>query len=241
MKSWVVVGSLLMVSLPVAARNPDADALRQQLKVQELIRQNELDELTRHQATLQEAWVRIDRELADHIRAQQQGESLESIQLRDDDLRLAEAEMMMHLLESQRLRRSLMDSQALIAATEDEIRRLETVVGPDEDPLTGNWRVVVEPGGQEGFLSLELDGTLVQGTYRLDGGWTGSLRGTLIAGKVRLERIDSQMGFVAIFYGRLQVSGGRSRLQGNWEATQLASGLPSAGSWVAERVEELPD
>jgi len=55
---------------------------------------------------------------------------------------------------------------------------------------------------------------------------------------VRLERIDSQIGFAAIFYGRLVGRGENLRLQGNWEATQLASGLPSRGSWTATRVSD---
>jgi hypothetical protein len=67
------------------------------------------------------------------------------------------------------------------------------------------------------------------------------VRGTLVAEKVRLERIDSQMGFAAILHGRLQVQGETARLQGSWEATQLATGLPASGTWVAERVSELEE
>jgi hypothetical protein len=77
---------------------------------------------------------------------------------------------------------------------------------------------------------------LVTGTYSLSGGFSGSFRGTFVAGKVRLERIDSQYGFAAIFYGRLVGRGKNARLQGNWEATQLSSGLPSMGSWTATRI-----
>jgi hypothetical protein len=85
---------------------------------------------------------------------------------------------------------------------------------------------------------LQQQGTLVSGTYALSGGFSGSFRGTLVAGKVRLERIDSQIGFAAIFYGRLLGQGRNLRLQGNWEATQLASGLPSNGNWSARKTEE---
>jgi hypothetical protein len=53
-----------------------------------------------------------------------------------------------------------------------------------------------------------------------------------------MERIDSQMGFVAIFYGALRVEGDDIRLEGKWEATQLATGMPSAGGWVATRLGE---
>jgi hypothetical protein len=127
-----------------------------------------------------------------------------------------------------------------IAELEAEVERLESAVGTSDDPVSGPWRLVVEPGGQEGYMSLVLDGTLVQGTYQLAGGWTGSLRGTLVAGKLRLERIDSQIGFSSVFYARLIGSGEEARLEGTWDATQLATGMPSSGSWVAERVRELP-
>jgi hypothetical protein len=99
---------------------------------------------------------------------------------------------------------------------------------------------MVEPD-QEGTAYLQQMGTLVTGTYALSGGFSGSFRGTLVAGKVRLERIDSQIGFAAIFYGRLIGEGPNARLQGNWEATQLASGLPSAGSWTGRRIVEEPE
>jgi hypothetical protein len=97
--------------------------------------------------------------------------------------------------------------------------------------------LVVEPG-QEGVAYLQQQGTLVSGTYSLSGGFSGSFRGTFVAGKVRLERIDSQYGFAAIFYGRLVGRDRNARLQGNWEATQLASGLPAMGSWTATRIIE---
>jgi hypothetical protein len=125
----------------------------------------------------------------------------------------------------------------MIAAIELEVQRLSAGIGGAEAPLTGAWRLAVEPG-QEGVAYLEQQGTLVAGTYSLSGGFDGSFRGTFVAGKVRLERIDSQYGFAAIFYGRMVGQGRNARLQGNWEATQLASGLPSMGSWTATRLIE---
>ena len=220
------------------AGSPSAAALRQELKIQQALLEQQLEELRLHRGDIIEAWVRIDRESADHLRAQEQNETTESLRLRDADLRRAEAELMMHVTEAQRVRRALMTTRALIDETKAELERQRTEVGPKNDPITGTWKVYHEPGGQEGEFYLQLDGTLVQGTYSLDGGWAGSLRGTLVAGKVRLERIDRQIGFAAILYGQLMMSDGHSRLQGRWEATQLSSGLPSAGSWVAERMEE---
>jgi hypothetical protein len=220
------------------AGNPSAAALRRELRIQEVLLEKQFEELRLNRADILEAWVRIDRESADHLRAQEQDETTESLRLRDADLRSAEAELMMHIEEAQRVRRALVTKRALIDETEAELGRQRTEDSLGNDPITGTWNVFHEPGGQEGQFYLQLDGTLVQGTYSLDGGWAGSLRGTLVAGKVRLERIDQQIGFAAILYGQLMESDGKARLQGRWEATQLASGLPSAGSWLAERTDD---
>ena len=97
------------------------------------------------------------------------------------------------------------------------------------------WNVAIEPGGLKGNFDLRLDGTIVTGVYQLSGGWKGSLRGTFIDGSVHLERIDTQQGFVATYDGRLVVRGGEKRLEGSWQATNLAAGLPGAGTWVGRR------
>lgn len=230
----------LAVAVPAFAAQPVTQGLREQLRIQTDLLRLDLQELENERAKLQETWVRVERSAADLVAAQQQGESLDSLKLRDEDLRRAESELMMHLANIQRIRRDAFAKQALLDATSAEIDRLEQRVGPEEDPLSGTWRLVMEPGGQEGLMFLQLDGTLVQGTYRLDGDWSGSLRGTLVSGKVRLERIDAQVGYAATLYGKLTTRGGQSRLEGTWEATQLSSGLPSGGSWIAERVEEPP-
>jgi hypothetical protein len=222
---------VLAVASPAFAAQPLTQSLREQLKIQSDLLRLDLAELEDQRGKLQEAWIRVEQGASDLATAQTQGESLESLKLRDQDLRQAEAELMMHLDSMQRIRREVLTTQAMIGAIEEEIRRLEQQVGPEPDPLSGTWRVVMEPGGQEGMMALQLDGTLVQGTYRLSGDWSGSLRGTLVSGKVRLERIDSQVGYAATLYGKLTARGATARLDGTWEATQLAAGLPSGGSW----------
>jgi len=230
-----------VVAVSVFAAQPVTEALREQLRIHQEMLRRDLLELEDQRALIQEAWIRVERGAADLAAAQRQGESLESLRLRDEDLRRAESELLMELFAIQRVRRDILEGQTLIEATEDEIRRLAQEVGPRFDPLTGTWSVVMEPGGQEGTMYLQLDGTLVQGTYRLDGDWSGSVRGTYVSGKLRLERIDSQIGFAATLFGRLRVVGDSSTIEGNWEATQLSAGMPSGGSWVAERVDEVED
>ena len=116
-----------------------------------------------------------------------------------------------------------------------EVKRLEETLQATGDDLSGRWQVAIEPGGLKGTFDLRLFGTLVSGVYELAGGWKGSLRGTLVGNTVRLERIDSQLGFVAVYTGRLEVRGAERRIEGTWQATNLAAGLPSAGTWLAQR------
>ncbi len=75
---------------------------------------------------------------------------------------------------------------------------------------------------------MTLDGTIVSGEYTLEGGFSGSLRGTLVNDRLRLERVDSRLGFSAIFYGRVARDG--SSIAGTWEATTFGAGASGAGS-----------
>ena len=60
--------------------------------------------------------------------------------------------------------------------------------------LPETWEVVFMPLQHRGTFSLRQSGTIISGTYQLDGGWTGSLQGTLVNRKVYLVRIDSKLG-----------------------------------------------
>ncbi len=220
---------------PALAAGQVAESLREQARVRESLLAKQVQDLGDMREELREIWTRLEQQTGGLLRAQEEGESVESLRLRDTDLRRAETELLAALLEAQQKRNSMLENRIMIASIELEAQRLAAEIGGAEAPLTGAWQLMVEPG-QEGVAHLQQLGTLVTGTYALSGGFTGSFRGTFVAGKVRLERIDSQYGFAAIFYGRLVGRGQNARLQGNWEATQLASGLPAMGSWTATRV-----
>ncbi len=103
------------------------------------------------------------------------------------------------------------------------------------DPVSGRWRVRLLPQNQTAVFELSLSGTLVSGTYRIDGGSSGSLRGTYAEGRIRLERIDAARGFDTVYLGTLQAVEGATQIRGSWTATELASGQPAQGEWVAAR------
>ena len=136
------------------------------------------------------------------------------------------------LLEKRRLLADrIVERRRSIAALEGEL-----LTRKPADALSGRWSVTLDPGAQRGVFRMSLDGAIVSGEYTLEGGYSGSLRGTLVNDRLRLERVDSRLGFSAIFYGR--VARDVSSIAGTWEATTFGSGAPGAGIWKALREEE---
>ncbi len=144
--------------------------------------------------------------------------------------------------------RALQDSRRLTAARVieksrkisllgDELKKRKTGEALFPDPISGRWGVLINPMNRKGEMRLVLDGTLVYGDYILDGGFRGSLRGTFVGDKLSLQRIDSERGFDANFYGRVNVS--QRKLAGTWEGTQIVPATgPSAGTWTAGQILE---
>jgi hypothetical protein len=237
MKRTLLLAVLLAIVTPSSGEAQVADSLREQIRIREIVLEGQLEDIAEARQQLRELWSQLELQSGNLMRAQREGETVESLRLRDEDLRRIESEFLGAIFGFQQERRAALEHRTMLAVMATEVERLSAEVGEAEAPLTGTWRLVVEPG-QDGMAYFQQQGTLVTGTYALTGGFSGSFRGTLVAGKVRLERIDSQIGFAAIFYGRLVGQGRNLRLQGNWEATQLASGLASAGNWTGTKVQE---
>ncbi|MEO8347660.1 MAG: hypothetical protein ABI610_02020, partial [Acidobacteriota bacterium] len=165
----------------------------------------------------------------------------EEVGRREDAVAAAEQEVRTLLDRRRLLVDRILERRRSIALLDAELRgkgRPSAV-----DLLTGRWSLTMEPGEQRGVFRLALDGSLVSGDYTFEGGMSGSLRGTLIGDRLRLERVDSQLGFVAIFHGRLARDG--SALSGTWESTTFGVGAAGAGRWRAvpirdEEREESP-
>jgi hypothetical protein len=143
--------------------------------------------------------------------------------------------------ESEQEVRVLLEKRRLMADRVVERRRSIIALEADltgkkaPDAVSGRWAVTLDPGSQRGVFRMSLDGAIVSGDYTLDGGYSGSLRGTLVNDRLRLERVDSRLGFSTIYYGR--VARDAASIAGTWEATSLGEGA-SAGVWKAVREEE---
>jgi hypothetical protein len=125
-----------------------------------------------------------------------------------------------------------------IQRIEDRLRRIGFLEGEagrpaPRDPVSGTWRVTVQPQNQGGTWELTLNGTLVMGSYKMDAGAAGSFRGTYTENRLRLERVDATRGFDSVYLGTVDPATGR--LSGSWTAQDLASGQPAQGQWSAVR------
>jgi hypothetical protein len=120
-----------------------------------------------------------------------------------------------------------------IALLEERFASLQVKTEESAGPLTGRWDVVLMPLGQRGIFTLSQTGALVSGTYVLDGGWTGSLQGTLVSRKVYLQRVDSKLGRSADYEGYLAAEG--DRIRGTWSNYDVSAPGGSTGQWSAVR------
>jgi hypothetical protein len=162
--------------------------------------------------------------------------SPEEILRREDAVALAEGEVRTLLDRRRIVVERIVERRRNVALLDAELRGKSRSAAAQQDLLSGRWNVSMDPGEQRGVFRMALDGTIVSGDYTLEGGFTGSLRGTLVGDRLRLERVDSQLGFVGIFYGRLARDG--SSLAGTWESTTFGVGAAGAGRWRATPIKE---
>ena len=125
-----------------------------------------------------------------------------------------------------------------IGILEAQVAALSDHKAKSQGRLTGEWNVVLLPINQRGVFSITQTGTLVSGTYTLEGGWDGSLQGTLVNRKVYLVRVDSKLGRSMEFEGQIQSDG--KRITGTWLNYELAGQEGSTGQWSAVRVSAKP-
>jgi len=168
------------------------------------------------------------RSVADAARG---AEGPDELARREEALSLSEQEVRGLLERRRTLAERIVERRRTIAALEGDLSGKRTA-----DVLTGRWIVLQEPGEQKGVFRMSLDGTIVSGEYTLEGGYAGSLRGTLVSDRLRLERVDSKLGFSTIYYGRVAREG--ASIAGTWEATSLGGGGPGSGRWRAVREDE---
>jgi hypothetical protein len=102
-----------------------------------------------------------------------------------------------------------------------------------EASVAGRWEVLLSPGNQTGSLNLQLNGTAITGTYALQGGTSGSVRGTVTGTRLQLELLNAAGDLESTWNGGYDPAS--QRMGGTWLATELAGGQPAQGAWSATR------
>ncbi len=236
-----VAALLLLVSFPSLAAAPGAaEAVSATVEVERTLLK---EDLARYEK------VMGDRALA-LTRLTELYAALDAAVHRDDDGAPAVIEDLEGRIEQAELERSglLAAERALVERIRERMHRVDLLEGQlatlqakateAAGPLAGRWEVVILPANQRGTFVLAQNGTLVGGTYTLEGGWSGSLQGTLVNRKVFLERIDSRLGRSGEFEGYLSADG--TQIRGTWLRYDLSGEGMANGQFTASRRRETP-
>jgi hypothetical protein len=118
----------------------------------------------------------------------------------------------------------------------ERLRRIALMSSGDGTParadaLTGRWRVTILPQNLTATFDLRLDGTLVTGSYQVNGSTAGSFRGNLASGNLRMQRLDARGGFDSTWEGVVA----NGTITGIWTGNELVTGQPNRGQWTAVR------
>ncbi len=161
------------------------------------------------------------------------------IAAREQDVARAEVDLEQLTREGRAIRDQIKDTRDRIDLLQDRISRLRKTLPSDTEALTGTWDITFTPSGDQGVFMLRQSGTLLAGEYSLEGGWKGSLQGTIVDGKVHLSRIDAKLGRSSDLQGSVAPDG--RTIRGTWQNFILSGGEAVTGSWVARKRQERPE
>ncbi|TDI34381.1 MAG: hypothetical protein E2P03_03200 [Acidobacteria bacterium] len=159
----------------------------------------------------------------------------QALQLEDLEERISDAEGRVKILgdRGRALRQRIEASRRRLVALSLRADQLAGMLPAHTDSLTGVWDVRFIPTRESGVFTIFQNGTLITGEYVLDGGWHGSLQGTVVGGKIFLERIDAVKGRFADLSGRIDSAG--LGIRGTWNERDLTANRATEGSWVATK------
>jgi hypothetical protein len=210
---------VLETNLALETRLLESELARySQVREQEMRAVRELQRLSR----------RADQELANRDR------SVERLRELETQLRAARERAHSATSEAAELRRHLYGRMERLAELAEQIEQERRKTIDDFSHLSGFWRIEILPQEDFGLLLLEVEGTLVTGTYRLSDGSRGSIQGTVAATGLDLERIDSRTGSDSTLKGNFDPETGG--LYGSWHAKDLSAGAPVSGDWTARKL-----
>lgn len=161
--------------------------------------------------------------------------SLTPIEMKEVEIDDAEKQRAYLIEEGEKCRERIREKLSRLSLLSKKIAELKDSLPREEETLTGKWDITMLPGGDRGIFWLKQSGTIVTGQYQIEGGWKGSLQGTIVDRKVFLQKIDSKLGRSGEFEGFLSHDG--KTVRGTWMDYDISGGKASSGSWAATRRE----
>jgi hypothetical protein len=224
--------TLIAATLPLLA-TASATATAQDLAV---LRDVEVELLAKRFGDYQESTAREHdataalRETLDRLNAMIGDEEVEVA-----SLRRLEAEVSLAREAAYLRARETTDLRMEIYSRMERIEALDQVLGIGAGRLSGNWTLNLGPDDGAGTATFRTYGDRVEGSYQMADGHRGSFLGTLLDGRLELERIDTVEGRDRKLIARLSENG--RRLSGTWQLFELASGRRTEGSWEGRKLD----
>ena len=135
--------------------------------------------------------------------------------------------------EMMRLREKIADARERMSYLNARLGELKRVAPDEPEGISGAWEVTYVPSNDKAVFSLRQSGVIISGEYQQDGGFRGSLQGTLINNKLVLHRIDSKLGPISDLEG--VVSTDQKSVKGTWTSRVIGDGTPPNGAWTARK------
>jgi len=132
-----------------------------------------------------------------------------------------------------RLQDQIADSRERIHFIQDRLSKLHRPAAEEPEGISGTWDVTYLPSNDKAVFILRQSTALIEGEYQQEGGFRGSLQGTLINGKLLLHRIDSKLGAVSDLEGQLSTD--LKTIKGTWLSRIIGDGSPVNGAWSGKR------
>lgn len=231
----VVVLLTCCIALPVAGQT--RDALESSFHMENSLLEKESDRYARARDLDRQALQRLV-ELTDQMDQALFDENYPVSDLRslEGELNVARETAMERLRASSEVRTNIYRNLDRLDHLGQEIELLEDRSLVQTERLDGVWEIDASTAfdGAFGLMKLTMNGTQIQGTYRMSTGRQGSLQGSLVGDQVKLTRTDTELGNDLWIDGTLDVVNGE--ITGTWKSKLIGTGRPEYGEWSARKI-----
>ncbi len=232
-----VVVVLLACTIALPATGQTRDALESSFHLENSLLEKESDRYARARDLDRQALQRL-MELAEQMDQALFDENYPVSDLRslEGDLSVARETAMERLRASSELRTNIYGSLDRLDHLGQELELINDRSLVQTERLDGVWEIDAATAfaGAFGLMKLTMNGTVINGTYRMSSGTQGSLHGTLVGDAVKLTRTDAEYGDDLWIDGTFDGTSGE--ITGTWKSKLIGTGRPEYGEWSARKI-----